>query len=154
MRFILGMLAFSVISVQANEIRLIKVRELGPMKHRVIYQSNDISIVKKSNVVKGKLVAQWGVHVFEVVNGLYACNSKKVCTLSTYERVATFESCITKENKVKCRNRLTGDSSSSNNSRDIVIADNPDEVSDTFNQGAGSDSEFPVRIQDEYSDLF
>ncbi|AUN98244.1 hypothetical protein DOM21_09985 [Bacteriovorax stolpii] len=156
MKKIMGFLALLTLTTAfAGEVRLVKVKELGVMKNKVIFQSLDVKKVKNSNVVRGKLVAQWGTQVFEVVTGYYTCNTKNVCKLTDYERVATYESCKVKNNKVSCSKKIAGDSYESD-SRDVIVSGNPDEVSDEFghNRTGEYDSEFPVRIQDEYSDIF
>lgn len=152
-------LLFSIISMQsfAAEYTVQKVKFLGPMKNKVIFQSSDLKKVKGKNVLKGKLVAQWGLHVFEVVNGFYTCNQKNVCKLSDYERVATFESCTVKnKTKVECRKKI-GSGTSSSDTSGVIIYDSPDSVNDEFyRQRRYNDeySEFPVRIDGEFDDLF
>lgn len=122
-------IAFNLLATEG--IRLIKVKELGPMKNKVIFQSSEVKKIKKTNLVKGQLVAQWGVHVFEVVNGFYACNAQNVCKLADFERVATYESCKAVRKKFSCKGRISGDSSIVTQS-DISMQDNPDEVSDSL----------------------
>lgn len=113
----------------ASNLTLVKVKELGPMKNKVVFQSKSVKKVKGTNIVTGKLIAQWGVHVFEVVNGYYTCNTKNVCKLTDYERVATYESCTIKKQTAKCSKKLSGDDSSIEEStRDITVS--PDGVQD------------------------
>jgi hypothetical protein len=144
---------FVVSSLSASELRLVKVTEIGPMKNKVIFQSSDVSKIKNSNMVRGKLIAQWGTEVFEVITGYYQCNKRNVCKLNDYERVATFESCKIKNKKATCSKKITGDDSI-NNSQDVITEENPDSREDGFNRENDNDSEFPVRIQDEFSDIF
>lgn len=151
-----AMIAVFSVSSFAAEYRIQKVKTLGPMKHKVIFQSADLKKIKKTNVLKGKLVVQWGLHVYEVVNGLYACNKNLLCKLTDYERVATFEKCVVKnKTKVECRKRLDGGSASS--STEIVINESPDTVYDEYNRGPRTNydetSEFPVRVNGEYDDV-
>lgn len=152
------MIALLSVSSFGAEYRIQKVKTLGPMKHKVIFQSADLKKIKKTNVLKGKLVAQWGVHVYEVVNGLYACDRNNLCKLTDYERVASYEKCVVKsKTKVECRKRLDGGSSSSSDSSVVVINESPDTVSDEYNRGPRSNyddySEFPVRVNGEYDDV-
>lgn len=138
----------SLSNVFAAEIKLVKVKELGLMRHKVIYQSTQYSKIKNTNAVTAKLVARWGVHVFEVVNGLYSCNARNVCSLSDYERIATYESCIVKADKVKCSKKIGGGSSDST-SNDSSISENPDSTDDgslTYGGSAGG----PDGFDDEY----
>lgn len=147
----------SISDSMAKEIKLVKVEELGPLKHKVIYQSSNVKSVKGSNDVRGVLVARWGLYVYEVVDGHYSCNDKLVCKLTNYKRIATFESCEVKAKKVKCSKRLSGDSNTSGYDRDVSVSEDPDAVYNEYdNQRGGYDSypEFPIRVTDEYSDLF
>lgn len=151
---LISMFAFSAFSA---EYRVQKVKVLGPMKHKVIFQSSDLKKVRGTNALKGKLVAQWGLHVFEVVTGFYTCNRNSRCKLTDYERVATFEKCEVKSRKkVECRNRLGGGSYTGSNS-DVIVYDDPDSVRDDYygNRNGGYDdySEFPVRVDGEFDDV-
>lgn len=112
----------------AEQLTLVKVTEIGVMKNKVIFQSKSVKKVKGTNLVKGKLVAQWGLHVFEVVNGFYSCNKKNICKLTDYERVATFESCVVKNQKVKCSKKIAGEDGPSNDERDVILS--PDGMDD------------------------
>ena len=141
--------------VQASELRLQKVKEIGVTNTKVIFQSTNVVRVNKTNIVKGKIIAQWGTEVFEVINGLYSCNTKNVCKLVDHERVATYKLCIIKKYNAVCTQKISGDSELSESS-DIVVLDNPDAVNGDYDHSRDNNeySEFPVRIQDEYSDLF
>ncbi len=153
MKIIIGLVAlFAMSTLSAAEIKLQKVTEIGVMKHPVIFQSSDVLAVKKSNIVRGKIVSKWGTQVFEVGTGYYSCNTKNFCKLADYERVAMFESCIVKKNKVSCSKKISGESN--NDSRDVIINGNPDEVSDSLGNGNDDLNEFPARIDNEYSDIF
>lgn len=149
-------MAFSFSSFSAD-YRIQKVKVLGTMKNKVIFQSADLKKIRGQNLLKGKLVAQWGVHVFEVVNGLYSCNKSNYCKLVDYERVATFEKCIVKnKTKVECRKKIVGDSYSGNSNGDVIIADDPDSVKDDMHRDRYSNdeySEFPVRVNGEFDDI-
>jgi hypothetical protein len=154
------LVSFISLNSFAIDYRIQKVKVLGPMKHKVIFQSKDLKKVKRSNVLKGKLVAQWGTQVFEVVQGLYTCDANKLCKLSDYERLATFQSCVAKNSKkLECKKRLDGRSSSNwdATSNVVVINDNPDAVEDEFsgdNRRYESEDEFPARAEGEFDDLF
>lgn len=154
MKLIIGLMALLSLSVAtAGEIKLVKVKELGAMKHKVIFQSADVKAIKGSNMVRGKLVAQWGTQVFEVATGFYTCNKNNTCKLTDFERVAMYESCKVKGNKVSCSKKISGDDSS-NDSRDVITTGNPDAIEDGPARDNGVDTDFPVRIQDEFSDIF
>ena len=144
-----------MMGAHAAELKIQKVKEIGVMKNKVIFQSKDVKRVNKSNIVKGKIVAQWGTEVFEVLTGLYSCNTKNVCKLVDHERVATYKLCVVKGQKAVCSQKISGVESASE-SRDIIVAENPDAVTGDYDHSRDNNeySEFPVRIQDEYSDLF
>lgn len=153
------LVATLALGASASEYRVEKVKVIGSLKHKVIFQSRDLKKVRGSNVLKGKLVSQWGTEVFEVVTGLYTCNTNKFCKLTDFERVATFKSCVVKsKTKVQCSKRIGGDSYSSGNYGSEIVFENPDSVSDEYNHGPRSgyddySSEFPVRVQGEYDDV-
>lgn len=154
MKLIISLLTlFSISIANASELRLVKVKELGPMKNKVIFQSSEVKKIKNSNMVRGKLVAQWGTEVFEVVTGFYACNKNNLCKLSDYERIATFKLCKVKNNKVTCSKKISGEDSISD-TRDIITDTNPDGLDDNSVNDRDSESDFPARISDEYSDIF
>lgn len=158
MNVLFALMIMSVsVSALAENFRVQKVKTLGPMKHEVIFQGKDLRKVKGTNLLKGKMVARWGVHVYEVATAFYACNSKNYCRFSGYERVATFEKCdVINKKKVQCRRRIAADSYSSDDSRDEVSYENPDEVYDEYDHRRDHHldyyPEFPVRVPGEYDD--
>lgn len=156
MKLVVALLAMvAVSSVSAADLKLQKVKTIGALKHKVIFQSKDVKALKNSNVVYGKVVAAWGLHVYEVANAYYTCNEQLACKLSEVKNVAMYESCTVKNNKAVCKNKISGDSSSSN-SGDVVV-ENPDAVGSEYGSRDSYgeyDSEFPVRIVDEFSGLF
>lgn len=150
------LLALFSLTSFAAEYRIQKVKTLGPMKHKVIFQSADLKKLKKTNVLKGKLVVQWGLHVYEVVSGLYACNRNNFCKLTDYQRVMTYEKCTVKSKlKVECRKKLSGDSSGGSR-EEIVVQDGPDSVNDgaVRERFDNTYNDFPVRISGEFDDIF
>lgn len=157
MKLLIGLFTLAAMtSVQASELRLQKVKTIGHFNHKVIFQSTDVKHVKKSKIVKGKIVAMWGLHVYEVANAYYGCNQKNFCRLLEVETVAMYESCSVKNKKAVCTGKISGESSVSN-SRDFATSENPDAVGSEFGErdlNGEYESEFPVRITDEFSDLF
>lgn len=141
----------------AENFRVQRVKTLGPMKHEVIFQGKDLRKVKGTNLLRGKIVARWGVHVYEVATAFYTCSSKNYCRFSDYERVATFEKCeVLSKKKVECRRRIAGDTYSSDDSSDVISYENPDEVYDEYGGRRGHYEdypEFPVRVPGEYDDI-
>lgn len=140
-------LVFSLQS-QAAELRVKQVKTLGPMKHKVIFQSTNLKKVRNSKYLEGKIVAQWGLYVFEVASGYYSCNNKNVCSLVDYRSVATFEKCtVTKNKRVRCSRPLSGGNDYTGTSGEITY-ENPDEVYDEYNNNRDhydSYDEFPAR---------
>lgn len=147
---------FSIVQVSANELKIKKISELGPMNHKVIFQSENLKPTKKKNEFTGLVVLKWGVYVFETVSATYKCSQKNICSITSYERVQTFESCVVKNNKVKCSKPLTDSSSSSDDSERENDSTSPDLIVDEFDndRSDSSDSDFPERSSDEYGDLF
>lgn len=154
MKLLIGLIGLlAVASTQAAELKIQKVKAIGDFGHKVVFQSTDVKLVKKSNMVTGKIVAQWGLHVYEVANAYYTCSAKKFCKLSSYETVGMYESCSVKNKKAVCFNKISGPSELSD-SRDVIVTENVDSVGSEFgndNSDYDYNSEFPARIVDEFS---
>lgn len=153
MKLLIGLIGLlAVASTQAAELKIQKVKTIGDFNHKVLFQSSDVKLVKKSNIVTGKIVAQWGVHVYEVAEAFYTCSAKNVCKLSSYSTIGMYESCKVKAKKAVCFNKISGPSYISD-ARDLVVAENPDSVSDYGSDNSDYDYsvEFPARIVDEFS---
>ena len=154
--FIATLISVFSLNCLATEYKIQKVKTLGPMKHKVIFQSANLKKLKNTNVLKGKLVAQWGLHVYEVVSGFYSCNRNNSCKLTDYERLATYEKCTVKsETKIECRKRIGSTGHTGNTADVVVLDDGPDSVKDDMHRDRYNDnySEFPVRIDGEFSDI-
>lgn len=149
-------LAFISLNISAAEVRVQKVKTLGSMKHKVIFQSTDLKKIRGSKLLKGKIVAQWGLYVFEVATGYYSCDKRDYCKLTDYDTVGTFEKCTVKSNKkVKCSNRIGGGSYQGPSDNEITY-ENPDVVYDEYNRDRGhydQVDEFPARVSGEYGDI-
>ena len=157
MKFLLclTLLAITLSTMAQTPYSIVKVKELGPMKTKVIFQSLELKKIKGTSVIKGKLVARWGTQVFEVVDGFYQCNKNNFCRLTDYNRIATFESCIVKNNKVACKNKLVSDAAWPG-ALDIKIDPSPDSTDYPSRDNSSEDNsfDFPARITDEFSDVF
>lgn len=155
MKLIIGFIVVAAMSSAFGaDIKLQKVKTIGNLKDKVIFQSKDVKKLKNSNVVYGTIVAEWGFSVYEVATAYYTCNEKLYCELSEVKRVATYKSCIVKKNKAICTKKISGNSEYS--SRDVVV-ENPDQVGPEFEERDSYgeyDYEFPVRIVDEFSGSF
>lgn len=153
--FAVFLVALTSLSTFAAEYRIRRVQTLGTMKHKVIFQSRDLKAVRGSNHLVGQLVLMWGTHRYEIVDGLYTCSEKNFCKIVDYKRVAMFEKCYVKKNKVDCVKPVSG-RYSSNESGDIRVWEDPDHIYDEFDNGRDSwDSgpEFPVRVNDEFGGI-
>lgn len=156
MKLLIGLIGLlAVASTQAAELKIQKVKTIGDFGHKVVFQSTDVKLVKKSNIVTGKIVAQWGLHVYEVADAYYTCSAKNLCKLSSYSTVGMYESCSVKNKKAVCFNKISGPSELSD-SRDVVVTENPDYAGEYGNNNSDYDynSEFPARIVDEFSGVF
>ena len=158
---LLSLLAFSFSSFAAN-VKVQKVTTLGVMKHKVIYQSRDLKRVKGTDLLKGKLVTQWGTQVFEIVMGYYKCDRLNRCSLTDYDRLARFEKCVVSKNnkKVSC-SKPVNSSSYVSDTPDVVVNSGHFDHYDEWNQGSNSnydyDDEFSVNVEGEfgnYGDLY
>ena len=146
------LVSFNLFADEAS-FQLKKVTKLGAFNHPVIYQSQMVTKIDRSRSVKGLLIVKWGLHVYEVVDGTYLCNKNKVCSLSDYRRVATYESCKKNKNKVICTGILTETDSSYSYTSDFRSLNSPDGIYDD-SRTQDNESEFPARITDEFSDIF
>ncbi len=136
------------------EYRVQKVRTIGGLKNKVIFQSTDLRKVRGKNLLKGKLVAQWGTHVFEVLNAYYACDRRNFCKLDSSTRVATFEKCEVKSPlRVECRKRLI-DRGQGGSSPEIIIHDDPDSTDEWQRDPRNDEEDFPARVDGEFDDIF
>lgn len=156
MKLLIGLIGLlAVASTQAAELKIQRVKTLGDLGHKVVFQSTDVKLVKKSNIATGKIVAAWGLHVYEVANAYYTCSAKNVCKLSSYETVGMYESCKVQSKKAVCFDKISGPSELAD-SRDLLVTENPDYTGDYGSDNSEYDygSEFPARIVDEFSDLF
>jgi hypothetical protein len=156
MKLLVALVAmFAMSSISAADLKIQKVKTIGDLKHKVIFQSKDLKVLENSNVVYGKIVAAWGVNVYEVANAFYTCNEQLVCKFTKVKNVAMYESCTVKNNKAVCKNKISGNTYQDSGD---VITENPDAVGTEFGDRDSSygeyDSEFPVRIVDEFSGLF
>lgn len=158
---LLSLLVFSF-SASAADVKVQRVKTLGVMKHKVIYQSRDLKAVKGTNLLKGKLVTQWGTQVFEIVMGYYKCDRLSRCSITDYDRLARFERCVVSKNnkKVAC-SKPVNNSSYVSDSPDVVVNSGHFDHYDEWNQGSNSKyddyDDFNVSVDNEfgnYGDLY
>lgn len=154
--FLIALSIFASFNVFSSEIKVQKVTTIGGLKHKVIFQSLDVKNIGNS-YIEGMIVARWGTEVFEVANAYYKCDQSLYCRFHSYKSVATYKLCDvnTKTNKVVCVKKISGNNDDLY-ARDVVVSENPDAIYDEYNNGRNSDyyyPEFPIRIEDEFSDL-
>lgn len=99
-----------LIALSAHARELPKLKKLNG--HKVIFQSKDVREVKSRGLFKTRLVAQWGVHVFQVADAYFKCSST-LCSFDSSKSRDFFERCALKEGQMKCEKRLTPDSGAS-----------------------------------------
>lgn len=117
--------------------------KVGVFQHPVIYASSEVAVeqVRRSQAnVKQKLVVQWGLHVFEIVEALYTCTTVADCEYEDFNRIATYELCEVKRGTVTCTGRLAGN--------DGTVENDSPRIHDTFDvepERGGSDFDVPER---------
>lgn len=95
-------------------------KKLTTFKHPVVYASPDV-YTKRVNgkiIVRQLLIIKWGLHVFEVADGIYQCTGSATtrlqCEWVDHTRVATYSSCnvdsIANGEKPKCTGLISGNS--------------------------------------------
>lgn len=139
----------------ANGYKIEKVKTIGLLKHKVIFQSPDVVYQKETKTMKGLVVAMWGTERFEVVDATYKCTDKKSCSYVDNKHLAMFRLCTVKEKEVNCQGRISGNLDSYY-ARDVIVSEGPDAVYDEYGQRRNEDyyyPEFPVRVEDEYADI-
>lgn len=150
---------FLEVNASTSGLKVKKETHLGPMKNKVIFQSQDLKKTKSKSIYTGKLVAKWGEHVYEVVKGSYECK-KSVCELIDYSRIATFELCKVNKQTVSCSNKISGELDSAPNENTEIVYENVDEVSDRLSSNQDPDDSVDYSdagtgsVYDEFGDLY
>lgn len=104
MKHIFVLVLFITLNAHARELP--KLKKLTG--HKVIFQSKDVREVKSRGLFKTRVVAQWGVHVFEVADAYFKCSSTR-CSFDSAKSRDFFERCSLKAGQMKCEKRLTPD---------------------------------------------
>lgn len=130
-------------------------KRLTLFKHPVIYASADVYAkrVGSKTVVRQSLIIKWGLHVFEVAEGLYQCAGTVQtgfdCEWVDHTRVATYSSCdvsgVPRGEKPKCVGLISGNSGPT---EDIEFDASPDSTSEPGRYVPDEWSEFPERHHD------
>ena len=87
----------------AQAVDLPRVRSLNG--HKVVFQSTEIRFVSSLDMYKARIVAKWGVHVFEVADAYFKCGEVR-CRLQETRTRAFYESCKKSGESFKCQKRL------------------------------------------------
>lgn len=91
-------------------------KRLTPFLHPVIYASPDVNVkqVAGKTVIRQILIIKWGLHVFEVVEGLYQCTGSPAtsytCEWVDHTRLVSYSSCDVSSSKPKCIGKISGNS--------------------------------------------
>lgn len=126
-------------------------KRLSAFKHPVIYASPDVLVkyVGAKAVVRQTLIIKWGLHVFEVAEGIYQCTGSTTkgfdCEWVDHSRIATYSSCdvagVANGEKPKCSGLISGNSGPT---EDIDAGWDPELERGTSNEW----TEFPERHHD------
>lgn len=126
-------------------------KRLTTFNHPVIYSSPDVYVkrVGGKTIVRQTLIIKWGLHVFEVAEGLYQCTGAASkgydCEWVDHTRIANFSSCDFREAKPKCVGKLSGNSGPNEN---IDIDWAPDSATEPTRRVPDEWSELPERDHD------
>jgi len=111
---VLNFVFFSVGSVQtaeAKQTQLVpKIKHVGVNRAPVIFQSLALQ-ERRSNeagvrLFSGRVIAQWGIHVFESGTAFYACPVRsKTCRVVHYRRDDMFDRCVVRADRAVCSGR-------------------------------------------------
>lgn len=158
MKMLIVLVVMAIVSVaNAANFKVEKVKTLGDMKHKVIFQSRDISFDKETNLLSTLVVARWGTEVFELAQANFKCSKDLNCKFYSYKTVKMFKSCVVENESVQCEKTISGNDYSTG-SYDVVVSENPDEVKGDYDHSRGNGydyyPEFPVRDNEEFKDLF
>ncbi len=148
---LLGSLAGA--SAVSSEVKwkIEKVSSVGYLKNQVIFQSRDLKYVKSLDLFKGKMIAQWGVHVFEVGVAYYKCQPQKtarinICKFVNYEPKSTFEKCHVLGTKATCQKQLKSRDSGNESNGDFRSDDLVDSIKDQMHREVPDENEeYPDR---------
>lgn len=98
-----ALLFLLLLSAQAFAVELPRVRTLNG--HKVVFQSQEARFVRSLELYKARVVARWGVHVFEVADAYFSCGPRR-CRLQETRTRAFFESCRARGEAFRCERRI------------------------------------------------
>jgi hypothetical protein len=99
-------------SFSSAGMKFSKVQSVGLLKHKVIYSSPKFKVKKTAQGIKAyvKMIAMWGVHVYEVGVSEYNCTTSGDCEFNQWISLAKYESCQVAGAKAKCSGKISGSS--------------------------------------------
>lgn len=105
---------FAAVSGFAN-VSIPKVKTVGPMNHKVIYASSKFKLKQNGTHKQAfvKMIARWGVHVYEVGVAEFSCTSAGKCRYDNWTSLAFYQNCTVQANQAACRHRIKADGSAS-----------------------------------------
>ncbi len=101
MKSLVFLLLTFAISAEARELPRLKKIE----SHKVVFQSKSVKEVRSLGLFKTRVVAQWGVHVFQVVDAYFKCSTVR-CRFENYRTRDFYQSCQIKNNLMNCQKRM------------------------------------------------
>lgn len=134
-------------------------KRLTVFRHPVIYASPEVYTKKVSGklIIRQTLIIKWGLHVFELAEGLYQCAGTRAnghsCEWVDHSRIATYANCdvsgVSKGEKPNCSGKISGNSGPIEDIReDIQVDPSPDSTSESGRHVPNEWSEFPERHHD------
>lgn len=87
-----------------------KVTKVGTLQQKVIYASPKYKVKRTNGQVKAyvKMIARWGVHVYEVGVSEYHCSASNYCTFEQWISLSFYELCNIKGREAQCKGKLRG----------------------------------------------
>lgn len=126
-----------------------QARELPALKkiesNKVIFQSKQVREVRSLGMFKTRVVARWGVHVYQVVDAYFKCSTLR-CRFDSYKTRDFYQSCELKNTQMRCQKRISPDGGSAPDSVGYWER-HPD---GSFERRVDNDYDEPVRGDDSW----
>ncbi len=136
MKFILFFVLSLSVHAQARQLPQLKKIE----SNKVVFQSQSVREVRSLGLFKTRVVARWGVHVYQVVDAYFKCSTLR-CRFDSYKTRDFYQSCEMKNNQMRCSKRIAPDGSTGPE-REGYWERHPD---GSFERRVSHDFEEPVR---------
>lgn len=138
--FILIALIFSL-HVEARSLPKLRMIE----SNKVIFQSQSVREVRSLGLFKTRVVARWGVHVYQVVDAYFKCSTTR-CRFESYKTRDFYQKCELKNQQMRCEKRISPDGGSAPD-REGYWERHPD---GHFERRTSNDYDEPVRGDDNW----